>query len=222
MYKNYNQNISIPVIPVILVMTVNGLYFIEHAISDQLSDDTIKKLDEDQINKWIPLSTSASSKNNASRVVKHFGYKYGYNSYRIDEPAPLMPGHITVLRDIITEKCKELKLFDNLKDKKFVFNQCIVNNYNEGQGISTHTDLLKFGEIIGCFTLGGGAIMKFRNKALNQEHDVYTTNTSLYIMSGDARYNWTHEMPFGKSDTINGVKIDRTRRVSVTFRYVPT
>jgi len=200
-------------------MAVNGLYFIENIISNEVSAHIIQQLDDDQDNKWVPLS--ANAQNNASRVVKHFGYKYGYVSYKINEPAPPMPPYIAALRDILTDKCKELKLFDNLKDKDFVFNQCIVNNYIAGQGISAHIDLTKFGEIIGCFTLGSGAIMKFKNNSNKDEtYDVYTTNCSLYIMSGDARYKWTHEMPFGKSDIVNGIKIDRSRRVSVTFRYV--
>jgi len=197
---------------------INGLYFIENVLTNEQSAQIIQQLDDDQDNKWIPLS--ANAQNNASRVVKHFGYKYGYNSYKIDEIAPPMPQNIINLRDILTEKCKELKLFDNLKDKNFVFNQCIVNNYNSGQGIKTHIDLIKFGELIGCFTLGSGAIMKFKNTNKDETYDVYTTNCSLYIMSGDARYKWTHEMPFGKSDIVNGIKIDRSRRVSVTFRYV--
>ena len=140
---------------------INGLYFIENVLTNEQSAQIIQQLDDDQDNKWVPLS--ANAQNNASRVVKHFGYKYGYVSYKINEPAPPMPPYIAALRDILTDKWKELKLFDNLKDKDFVFNQCIVNNYNAGQGISAHIDLTKFGEIIGCFTLGSGAIMKFKN-----------------------------------------------------------
>ena len=43
---------------------------------------------------------------------------------------------------------------------------------------------------------------------------------SLYIMSGESRYSWTHEMPSRKYDTINNNKVKRERRISVTFRNV--
>ena len=48
-------------------------------------------------------------------------------------------------------------------NKDYIFNQCIVNNYLSGQGISQHTDIKSYGDIIGCFTLGGGATMTFKN-----------------------------------------------------------
>ena len=42
----------------------------------------------------------------------------------------------------------------------------------------------------------------------------------LLILSGEARYDWTHEIPAHKSDMINGARQPRTRRVSLTFRTV--
>jgi alkylated DNA repair dioxygenase AlkB len=42
----------------------------------------------------------------------------------------------------------------------------------------------------------------------------------LLILSGEARYDWTHEIPARKSDVINGARQPRTRRVSLTFRTV--
>jgi hypothetical protein len=40
-------------------------------------------------------------------------------------------------------------------------------------------------------------------------------------MSGASRYIWTHEMSSRKCDMVEGKKIVRGRRVSVTFRCVP-
>lgn len=42
----------------------------------------------------------------------------------------------------------------------------------------------------------------------------------LLILSGPARYDWTHEIPARKSDVINGARQPRRRRVSLTFRAV--
>jgi len=50
---------------------------------------------------------------------------------------------------------------------------------------------------------------------------LYVKPNSLYIMSGDARYVWTHELSPKKYDMSDGNKINRVRRISVTFRNVP-
>ena len=88
-----------------------------------------------------------------------------------------------------------------------------------GQGISKHIDVTSYGGIIGCYTLNSGSIMNFRSPS-DDVVDVYVKPNSLYIMSGDARYKWTHEMPSCKNDVVNGMKILRDRRISVTFRNV--
>ena len=49
----------------------------------------------------------------------------------------------------------------------------------------------------------------------------YVKPNSVYIMTGDSRYKWTHEMPSTKSDKVDDKKILRSRRVSITFRNVP-
>jgi len=41
-------------------------------------------------------------------------------------------------------------------------------------------------------------------------------------MSGDARYVWTHSMPSRKYDIVDDEKITRGRRISLTFRNVPS
>ena len=60
--------------------------------------------------------------------------------------------------------------------------------------------------------------MTFRHKDLAE--DVYVKADSLYVMTGDARYQWTHEMPSRKSDMVDGARVKRGRRVSITFRSV--
>ena len=39
-------------------------------------------------------------------------------------------------------------------------------------------------------------------------------------MSGDSRYKWKHEMRGLKTDTVDGKKIKRGVRTSITFRSV--
>ena len=181
---------------------ISGLYIVKNLKLN--SDNIIEKLDKLQ---WVPLS---SSKN--SRMVQHYGYKYNYSTYNIKEKCEPLPNDLEFLPDILTNICK--KIF--VKTDKF--NQCIINNYNVGQGICKHIDVKSYGSVIGCFTIGSGSSMIFRNGSIN--HEIYIEPNSLYIMSGDARYLYTHEMPSRKTDTINGKSIKRSRRISLTFRNV--
>ena len=121
---------------------------------------------------------------------------------------------LDVLNVIDEQKCRELKLPSE-------FNQCIINNYYPGQGISKHIDDERYGDVIGCFTLNGGCNMLFEYYGVGRNSiEQRVEPNSLYIMSGESRYRWLHSMPQRKSDYVNGKKIKRVRRVSVTFRKV--
>ena len=103
--------------------------------------------------------------------------------------------------------------------ENYKINQCIVNNYSVGQGISKHIDVKSYGNVIGCFTINSGATMIFRH--LDKSINLYVEPNSLYIMSGEARYLWSHEMTTNKYDKINDTMNKRDRRISITFRNVP-
>jgi alkylated DNA repair dioxygenase AlkB len=196
---------------------VPGLFYCENLLSDNESKHIVNELDKLE---WTPIG-------NSGRCVQQYGYYFDYKSYEKDDgtqnfvfkKAPDFPDFIIKLRDILTAKCKELGLF---LEKDFEFNQCIVNNYKCGEGISAHIDFYKFGSIIASFTIGeGGATMKFSLQKNNDPVELFTEIGSLYIMSSDARYKWFHQMSHNKYDIIDEIKIKRGRRISITFRYVP-
>jgi alkylated DNA repair dioxygenase AlkB len=200
---------------------VKGLFHGNNVLTNEKSQNIISCLDK---RGWTPIGSTDDEKiteikKGKRRIVQQFGYYYDYNDGSVLQKAPDFPDFIKDLADILTQKCKEL----NLTDNNYVFNQCIVNNYFPGEGISSHTDSPKFGKVIGCFTLGSGSLMRFMNKTsnINNEYELYTENRSLYIMSSDARYTWLHQMEQNKSDVVDGMKIPRGRRISITFRYVP-
>ena len=186
--------------------SIPGLYYFEDIVAD--SQSLIEELDKQM---WTPLSTSKNS-----RLVQHYGYLYDYKNYSIRTKGPDFTPPIIALSQLLSNICIENNIIS-----ANTFNQCIVNNYNPGQGISKHIDLKTFGPIIGCFTLGGGATMRFTKDGNCK--DIYVKPNSLYIMSGDARYLWTHEMLARKTDVVPPAskKIKRERRISITFRNVP-
>jgi len=183
---------------------IKGLYYIEN-VNIEL-DPIIEKLDKKE---WKSVSNHPNS-----RKVQHYGYKYGYNTYNIHEKADPFPEFIIPLQ----KKLEKITKIKNLVSNDYNFNQCIINNYQGNQGISRHIDVKSYGDVIGCYTIGSGAIMRFRLG--NEKVELYTKPNSLYIMSGDARYKWTHEMPSVINDIVDGKKIRRGRRISITFRNV--
>jgi len=189
------------------ISKVPGLYYISNLITN--SDELTKELDK---NNWLPITNSANS-----RKVQHFGYLYDYSSRKINIPTTPFSNFLTELANELRDICKQLKLIDD----NYIFNQCIVNNYKRGQGISRHTDVKAYGKVIGCYTIGSGAKMKFVHPKTGIEYEKYVESNSLYIMSGDARHIWTHEMSASTADIVNNIKISRDRRISITFRNVP-
>jgi alkylated DNA repair dioxygenase AlkB len=182
------------------VSEISGLYYFPNLITD-------KYISQIESGKWFGVT---SSKN--SRKVQHFGYYYDYSSKRVDIPSDPIPDYLQDLINIANKKCQELKL-------DVVFNQIIINRYEPGQGINPHIDHKGYGPVICCFSLNSGSILEFTR---DETYEIYLEPNSMYIMSTDARYKFTHCMPARKTDSVDGKRISRKLRYSVTLRHVPT
>ena len=186
---------------------ISGLYYI-----DNIKIDTLNIISESDKLVWQPLTNSSNS-----RAVQHYGFKYNYITNKITEKCSELPIFLNKFKELLTDICLQLGIIDT----NYKFNQCIVNNYYSGQGISAHIDVKSYGNVIGCFTIGSGTIMKFSKKENSEDIELYVKPNSLYIMSGDSRYKWCHSMPSKKFDIVNNIRIQRERRISLTFRNVP-
>jgi len=184
---------------------IPGLYYTAH-----IHEDTATTIAELDTCAWSPVTNHPNS-----RLVQHYGFRYDYAASKVSEPVSALPPFLEKYQMLLTRVCMDL----NIIDGTYKFNQCIVNNYLQGQGISAHIDVKQYGGVIGCFTLGSGATMIFEHGG--EKREIYVEANSLYIMSGDARYVWKHSMPSRKSDVVDGKRIERGRRVSITFRCVP-
>ncbi len=184
---------------------VLGLYYVSDVLSLEIMKEISAALD---VGEWEPAMNG--------RVVKQFGFSYDYKKRSLKGKAPAFPDWLTAIAELLDTQCRSLELKNVSK-----FNQCIVNKYDPGEGISPHTDAPVFGDIIGCFTIGSGATMTFTPIGRgSSSHMVYTQPGSVYVMSGDARYKWKHEMPCRKVDEVDGVRLKRGKRISLTFRQV--
>lgn len=159
---------------------------------------------------WTSLSTSPKS-----RQVIHYGQVYDYkirteNHKNTELVAHSFTPSINQLVDLVYKK------YPFIKGK---LQQGIANQYRPGEGINKHIDDVgKYADFICCFTIGSGALMVFEKNGIKKE--LYVEPGSLYIMSGEARYEWSHCLPARKSDMVDGEKVVRGRRVSLTFRVL--
>lgn len=190
-------------------MDIPGFFYIKNAFESRVANEIIKFLNEQE---WKAISASETG-----RKVQQYGFEYDYSTRKDSEYKKIqdIPEILLLLQKIGLDKVKEL-IPETLENCKL--NQCIVNKYDPGQGISAHIDKITFGPAIVCFTLGSATTMTF-SKTINGKKVVvekYVEPNSLYIMSGDARYEWKHEIRPRFTD--EGIR--RGTRISVTFRTV--
>jgi hypothetical protein len=128
--------------------------------------------------------------------------------------------------------------------------QAILNLYQPGEGITPHIDLLgRFGDGIIGVSLGSGCVMRFdrvenRGDSESQLRDqlkeieadrweLYLPERSVLVLSGDARYQWTHgierlaedfverpEQGSASGKEVRGQWVARGVRLSITFRWL--
>lgn len=148
--------------------------------------------------------------NSLIRRTQHYGHKYDYTSKSAVSLAPAIPKEFEYILDRLVDK-------GLVKERP---DQLIVNEYFPGQGIFTHIDSTQyFDEGIVSISLGSDVIMDFLNNSnVSDKHDILLNRRSALVIHGDARYKWRHGITGRKSDIINGVKRERSRRVSFTFR----
>lgn len=197
----------------------DGLFYFDNAVPDSFARimQMWFRLPEVEDNLFPVTNASGKASQNSRRVLQ-YGYAYDYKSGSTREKIDDMPHIIEVLRSRIPEVWKDAP--SNIIDK---LNQCIVNRYLPGQGIGAHIDgkrgkKIDYGDTVVCFTFLSGREMKFVRE--HETHCVYTKPLSMYVMTGDSRYEFTHEMVGRKSDTVGGKPVARRECFSVTFREV--
>eukprot|EP00483_Globobulimina_turgida_P009818 UN09837 len=117
-------------------------------------------------------------------------------------------------------KWMELKFNQKCK----AFNQLILNEYTPNQGIRDHTDRTHcFGPVISGLSLFNTCVMEFKdkknNKNANAVKPVLLYPRSLFIITGESRYQWTHGIVNNKEHKFFGHRIRRGIRYSMTFRH---
>ena len=100
-------------------------------------------------------------------------------------------------------------------------NQLVVNDYPIGRGIFPHIDPDAFGDVVISVSLGSSCVMRFSPVGSGVAEEHFLERRSVIVLSGDARWNWTHEIPARAVDHWGTDERPRSRRVSLTYRFVP-
>lgn len=191
LFKTYEMNIP----------EISGLTYIPDFITKDQEQFLLSSIDNAP---WL---------NDLKRRVQHYGYKYDYRARAVNDDAYLGPLPEWLMP--LSQRLSDEGIFPAVPD------QVIVNEYEPGQGISAHIDCVPcFDDTIASLSLGSSCVMEFTNIRTQERQDLLLEERSLIVLSGQARYDWTHAIPGRKSDMINGQKIYRLRRASLTFRNV--
>jgi alkylated DNA repair protein (DNA oxidative demethylase) len=137
----------------------------------------------------------------ARRVVRHYGWDYGYES-RALRPADPLPAYLEPLRaraaGLIGRPPEDLA-------------EVLVTRYPPGAGIGWHRDAPMFGpEVVGV-SLGAPCRMRFQRRRGREREtaELVLAPRAAYVLGGAARSTWQHSIP-----------PVREERLSITFRTV--
>jgi alkylated DNA repair dioxygenase AlkB len=133
----------------------------------------------------------------ALRRTAHFGWVYGYESWRI-EPGPGVPDFLLPLRD-------RAAALAGIDGERLV--EVLVTEYPARAGIGWHRDAPMFGTVIGVSLLSACRFRFRRDAASRDVRTAILAPRSVYVLDGPARTQWQHSIPAAPQP-----------RYSVTFR----
>lgn len=134
----------------------------------------------------------------AKRRVLHYGWVYGYDSWRIT-PGPPIPPFLEPLRD---------RVAGLLSVDPGALAEALLTEYSTGATIGWHRDAPAFG-VVAAVSLNGSCRLRFRRgeTGARETREIQVEPRSAYVLSGSARTEWQHSIPAVE-----------TLRYSVTFR----
>ena len=184
---------------------VPGLMYVPDFLSEREETELVAAID------------GAGWSSDLQRRVQHYGWRYNYKARQIDVSMRLSPLPEWAAR--LAGRLVSEGLLSDLPD------QVIVNEYVGDQAISKHVDAeTSFADGIAMISLLESWEMVFREKKKpRRKESQWLDRRSAAVMTGDARYHWTHEIPKRKSEPKRmgeRGRVKRGRRLSLTFRKV--
>ena len=127
----------------------------------------------------------------AKQKVLHFGWMYGYESWRITRENPLQIGSWLCAngRPVLMQEHAE-----NIEE-------VLLSQYSPGAGIGWHRDAPMFGPAVVGISLLGTCRLRFQRKRgdVREQAECSLEPRSAYVLNGQARAMWQHSIPDTKA-----------------------
>jgi alkylated DNA repair protein (DNA oxidative demethylase) len=122
----------------------------------------------------------------ARRRVVHFGWRYGYATWRI-EPGPPPPEFLGSLR-------ARVAALAGVESEKLA--EVLVTEYPPGAAIGWHRDAPQFGDVVGVSLLAPCRLRFRRARGGGMATwEIALAPRSAYLLRGAARWAWQHSIP---------------------------
>lgn len=203
--------IIIPLEMSIKLKDIEGFYLIPNVFGEIESEDIIKQIEAERGNECKQIHTA-----------DEFGWKFIPVSKKSKQdylgPNPKW------LDQIWFEATKAISKFipklQYLEDFANGYDHVLINHYEVGDGCKPHTDDLKFwnGWVLGV-SFGSGCTMNLITN-YGKTVPIYLPARSVYLLTGPARYVHKHGITFDSVDNVYGDIINRSKRISLTFRTI--
>ena len=127
----------------------------------------------------------------AKRKVLHFGWMYGYESWRITRAEPIADW-LLALRERAAVLMQESA--ENIEE-------VLLSQYSPGAGIGWHRDAPMFGPAVVGISLLGTCRLRFQRKRgdVREQAECSLEPRSAYVLNGQARAMWQHSIPDTKA-----------------------
>ena len=183
-------------------LSIRGLTYIPNYVTIAQQNQLLNVIDQ-QI--W-----SLESVESKRRIQQH-GYRYEYQNDIL--VACVYLGFLPDWADSIAKGLYSEGLTE------LVLDQMTVNEYEPGQGLTSHIDCVTcFGDTIITLSLGSSYVMEFTHFQTKETRELLLLPGSLLVLKGEARYFWLHSVTPREKDIYKGREYLRSRRVAVTFR----
>ncbi|XP_078484682.1 tRNA (carboxymethyluridine(34)-5-O)-methyltransferase alkbh8-like [Ciona intestinalis] len=189
----------------------NGLIKIENFLNKEEEQALINCIQHD----ISILSNDHVSEKLKHRTVLHYGYKFRYGTNDVDINNPISEGLPNYIENLL-DRIMATGYLPSRPD------QLTINMYEPGDGIPPHTDNTRsFDGVLSTVSLGSHTVMNFSKEGA-ERIDVCVEPRTLFLFTGESRYEWRHGIQQRKFDILDqGEKITtRTIRYSLTFRTV--
>lgn len=182
-----------------MVPSIPGLRYVPEYLDSETHDRLLAAVD---LQPWLT---------SADHGVQIYGYNYNHT-----KRAAIRIGDLPAwAADLGGRLCRD-GLLPRMPD------QMVANDYRPGSGIFAHVDQAVLGDVVASVSLGSTCVMRFSHGVSGQVEELLLEPRSVLVLSGEARWAWQHAIPARAVDTWQNEEWPRSRRVSLTFRVIPT